>query len=223
VITAVPRPERERPDIRAAIAAAFGDRAGLAETYADYLCTAGIERGLLGPHEADRVWERHILNCTALSTLIPPAARVVDLGSGAGLPGIPLAISRPDIEMVLLEPLQRRVQFLADCCELLSLPNLSVHRGRAAAGLPKPADVVVARAVASLEKLLGLSAHLLVDNGTLLALKGATAADEVEQMRENGAGEMELLSVPAPGRAAVVVRVTVRRPATRASGSKGRR
>jgi 16S rRNA (guanine527-N7)-methyltransferase len=209
VITAAPQRERDRREIRSAIHDSFGDRAPLADAYAEFLSTAGIERGLIGPHEAGRIWERHLLNSVAIAPLIPLGARVVDLGSGAGLPGIPLAIARPDLAVVLLEPMQRRVSFLNDCLATLELPGVVVHHGRAEAGIPTPADVVVVRAVASLEKLLRLSVPLLIDNGTLLALKGAAAADELKALRGDMAAGAELLTLPAPGQPATVVRVAV--------------
>jgi 16S rRNA (guanine527-N7)-methyltransferase len=207
VSTAVPTAERDLTEVRAMITEVFGDRTRLAELYADLLCTAGIERGMLGPREADRVWQRHVLNSAALARLIPANLRVVDLGSGAGLPGIPIAIARPDLSVVLLEPMQRRVSFLNDCLGRLALPNVCVHRGRAETGLPGgPADVVVVRAVGSLDKLLRLSFPLLVPGGVMLALKGSSAAGEVEQVNRDGAPRAELLSVPAAGQAATVVR-----------------
>jgi 16S rRNA (guanine527-N7)-methyltransferase len=216
-----PADERDREEIRAAIDASFDDRRDCAAKYAELLRTAGIERGMIGPREADRVWERHLLNSAALAPLIPPGTRVVDLGSGAGLPGIPLAIARPDLTVVLLEPMQRRVRFLADCLEALGLPNASIHHGRGEAGLSPPADVVVARAVASLVELVRLSYRLLVDNGTLLALKGRDAASELEQARATMRIEAEMLRVPAPGEPATVIRVT--RPSRLPPPSTGRR
>lgn len=203
--------ERDQEAIRAAIDEAFGPSVQVAATYAELLCTAGIERGLLGPREAERIWERHLLNSAALAPLIPAGARVVDLGSGAGLPGIPLAIARPDLTVVLLEPMQRRVTFLRECLAALPLPRVSVHQGRAETGIADRADVVVARAVARLPELVRLSFELLVDNGTLLALKGRSAAGELDQMRRTMGVAAELLSLAAPGQAATVVRVT--RPA----------
>jgi 16S rRNA (guanine527-N7)-methyltransferase len=199
--------ERDRADISTAIGELFGARAGLAAAYADLLCTDGIERGLLGPREAERIWERHLLNSAILASVIPPGVRVIDLGSGAGLPGIPLAIARPDLEVVLLEPMLRRVVFLQDCLAALGLPGVAIHHGRAEAGVSPRADVVVTRAVASLEKLMRLSAGLLVDNGSLLALKGQGAAGELEQVRQTIAVDAELLTLAAPGRAATVIHV----------------
>jgi 16S rRNA (guanine527-N7)-methyltransferase len=200
--------ERDRPDIEAAIALRFGANTRQAETYADLLCTVGIERGVVGPREADRIWERHVLNSAALAPLVPSDARVIDLGSGAGLPGIPLAIARPDLDLVLLEPLLRRVRFLEDCLTRLSLARVRIHRGRAEEGIGVRADVVVVRAVAALDAIVRMSSRLLVPGGMLLALKGEGVASEVDEAMRGTSLSAELLSVPAPGRAATVVRIT---------------
>ena len=160
----------------------FGDRVALARRFARHLVTSGVERGLLGPHEAPRVWERHIMNCAVVAELVPDGARVVDLGSGAGLPGIPLVLARPDISMVLVEPLARRVDWLREVVEDLGLPA-QIERGRAEEPVVRArwegADVVTARAVAPLGRLAGWALPLLRGGGSLLALKGASAADEV--------------------------------------------
>jgi 16S rRNA (guanine527-N7)-methyltransferase len=200
--------ERGRLDIEAAIAERFGANTGLAETYAELLCTIGIDHGMIGPREADRIWERHLLNCAALAPLVPANARVIDLGSGAGLPGIPLAIARPDLEIVLLEPLLRRVRFLEDCLAQLPLPRVDIHRGRGEDGVTTRADVVVVRAVGALDAIVRMSSPLLVEAGVVLALKGEGAAVEVEQVTRGTAVQAELISVPSPGRAATVVRIT---------------
>jgi 16S rRNA (guanine527-N7)-methyltransferase len=202
-------PEVDSPEIRAAIEAMFADRAPVAASYAEFLTTAGIERGMLGPREAERVWERHLLNSAAIAPLLPHAATVVDLGSGAGLPGIPLAIARPDLRIVLLEPLQRRVRFLTDCLVRLALPGVVIHHGRAEQGIAAPADVVVARAVASFDKLLRLSRPLLHTRGMLLAIKGENAAREVHDRAADMPqhAKPEILTMPAPGRPVTVIRV----------------
>jgi 16S rRNA (guanine527-N7)-methyltransferase len=215
-----PTLERERPEIASAIEQTFGAREPQAAHYASLLVTDGIDRGLLGPREAGRIWERHLLNSAALASLIPPGARVVDLGSGAGLPGIPLALARPDLRIVLLEPMQRRVQFLVECLDVLDLAGVTVHRGRAEAGLGELADVVVARAVARLDRLMRLSFELLIDNGTLLALKGRDAVGELEALAPQQAAAVEVLSVPAPGQPATVVRAI--RPARQGRARGGR-
>jgi 16S rRNA (guanine527-N7)-methyltransferase len=220
VSTTTSSAERDRAEISSAIRSVFGERSTLAARYVDLLTTDGIERGLLGPREADRIWERHILNCAALASLIPVGARVVDLGSGAGLPGIPLAIARPDLTVVLLEPMRRRVDFLRDCLSVLALPGVTVQHGRAEEGIAELADIVVARAVASLDKLMRLSFELLVDNGALLALKGQAAAGECDQARRATGIEAELLTLPAAGRPATVIRVS--RPARPRTTSRSR-
>lgn len=156
----------------------FGARAGQAARYADLLVTVGIERGVIGPREVDRVWSRHLFNSVAIAPLIGEGASVVDLGSGAGLPGIPVALARPDLDVTLLEPMARRVRFLEECLEELELANASVRRGRAQDGIPRPVDVVVARAVAPLPALTDLAFGLCRPEGSLLALKGAKAQEE---------------------------------------------
>jgi 16S rRNA (guanine527-N7)-methyltransferase len=158
-------------------AAVFGPNLPRAVAYAELLATVAIERGLLGPREAGRLWTRHLLNATALVDLIPTGATVFDLGSGAGLPGIPLALARPDLCMTLVEPMARRADFLHECAEILGL-DVAVVRARAedASGAP---DIVTARALAPLTKLLTMTEPLLGHGGTLLALKGRAAHTEV--------------------------------------------
>lgn len=162
----------------------FGDRLPLALQFADHLVTSGVERGLIGPREAPRVWDRHILNCAVVAELVPAGARLVDVGSGAGLPGIPLALARPDLGIVLIEPLSRRVEWLNEVIEALGL-EIEVERGRAeeTAVLRRweGADVVTARAVAPLHRLAGWCLPLLRPGGVMLAIKGASAAAEVER------------------------------------------
>lgn len=169
------------PEPPPAAAAVFGERLDLARRYAGHLAGSGVERGLLGPREAARVWDRHILNCAVVADLLPDGARVVDVGSGAGLPGIPLALARPDLSVVLVEPLARRVDWLCQVVEDLGLA-VQVTRGRAEESGVRArwegADVVTARAVAPLARLAGWALPLLRPGGTLLALKGATAAEE---------------------------------------------
>ena len=159
----------------------FGDRLELAIRYANWLAGAGVERGLLGPRETDRLWERHLLNCAAVAALIPPGSQVVDIGSGAGLPGIALAIARPDLRITLAEPMLRRATFLEAVIADLGLSAVEVRRARAQE-LAKPrlrADVVTARAVAPIDRLAAISAPLLRSKGQLLAVKGAGLAAEV--------------------------------------------
>jgi 16S rRNA (guanine527-N7)-methyltransferase len=205
--------DRDTAEVDPAVRSIFGEHTARAEAYAELLITVGITRGVIGPREAGRIWERHLLNSAVLGTLIAPQSRVVDLGSGAGLPGLPIAIARPDVAMTLLEPMQRRVAFLNECVQELELGNVSVVQGRAESPLPKrsplarQADYVVVRAVASLDRLIKVGFELLADNGSLLALKGSTAAGELEEVRRVMTVDAELLTVPAPGRDATVVRV----------------
>lgn len=151
------------------------------EKYAEWLATAGIERGLLGPREQERIWDRHIANCAVIEELIPENALVYDIGSGAGLPGLPIALVRPDLNVVLIEPLLRRANFLSEVVTDLALSDrVRVIRDRAeSAKLPK-ADVVTARAVAPLAKLLTWTLPLVQAGGSVLAMKGASAQEEIE-------------------------------------------
>jgi 16S rRNA (guanine527-N7)-methyltransferase len=163
----------------------FGTALPVAERYAALLADAGVERGLIGPREVDRLWERHLLNCAVIGEAVSEQATVVDVGSGAGLPGVVLAIARPDLSITLLEPLLRRTTFLTECVEHLKLENVTVRRARAedVAG-EYSADVVTARAVAPLERLAGWALPLLRPGGELLALKGERAAAELAEAAE---------------------------------------
>ena len=143
--------------------------------YAEFLTTAGIERGLIGPREGERIWERHIFNCLPITQLLPQGASLFDIGSGAGLPGIVIALARPDLKVTLIEPLQRRVDFLE---EATAGTGITVIRGQAQS-VKKSADYVTARAVAPLEKLKKISWHLIKPGGSLLAMKGENAAAEM--------------------------------------------
>lgn len=174
----------------------FGDRLPLARRYAEHLVTSGVERGLIGPREAPRIWERHVLNCAVVAELVPDGARLVDVGSGAGLPGIPLALARPDLQIALVEPLARRVEWLN---EIVADLGLSVHvdRGRVEDSAVRRrwegADVVSARAVAPLARLAGWALPLLRTGGRLLAVKGVTASTEIARdapaVRKLGGGD----------------------------------
>ena len=168
------------------VAALFGPRLDLAQRYAEVLAGAGVERGLLGPREVDRLWDRHLLNSAAVSELLDPGERIVDIGSGAGLPGLPLAIARPDLEIVLLEPLLRRSDFLREVVAELGLP-VDVVRGRAEEPWVREQigekDAAVSRAVAALDKLTKWSMPLLRTGGRMVAIKGEQAPDEVRQHR----------------------------------------
>jgi len=193
--------EQDEPDLLASAQRIFGDRFELAERYHRSLSTDGVERGLIGPREVSRLWERHILNCAVLGELIQEDEAVVDVGSGAGLPGIPLAIARPDLKITLVEPLLRRTVYLAEFVETNNLDNVLVVRGRAeqpsvlqeAGG----ADVVTSRAVAPLAKLAKWSLPLIHEGGRMLALKGTSAQEEIDRDRDElarlGAGNLEVL------------------------------
>lgn len=153
----------------------------LISKYVDILRDRGISWGLIGPRESDRLWERHILNSVAMAGLIPEGSSVVDVGSGAGLPGLPLAIRRPDLQVTLLEPLLRRSTFLTETVAELGLQDrVTVTRARAE-DHDSRYDVVTARAVAPLPRLLTWCLPLLRPAGELLALKGSSAADEIDQ------------------------------------------
>ena len=162
----------------------FGDRLPLARRYAEHLATTGVEWGLIGPREVPRMWERHILNCAVVADLVPAEARVLDIGSGAGLPGIPLALVRPDLRVVLVEPLARRVEWLQKVLADLALP-IEVERGRAEdSGVRRRwegADVATSRAVAPLHRLAAWCLPLVRPGGMMLAVKGASAPVEVER------------------------------------------
>ena len=158
----------------------FGNRLDLAERYAALLADQGIVRGLIGPREAPRIWDRHILNCAVVASRLPQGATVADIGTGAGLPGIVWAVARPDIHVTLIEPMLRRTRFLEDAERELGLGNVTVVRGRAENLTGSvTVDVVTARAVAPLARLAGLAAPLLRPGGMLLAFKGQSAADEL--------------------------------------------
>lgn len=165
----------------------FGEGVDLATRYVELLRGHGTARGLIGPREIDRLWDRHVLNSVALRELIPDGARVVDVGSGAGLPGVPLAIARPDLDIVLLEPMARRVAWLDEVARELELP-VAIVRGRAEEQSVRDrlghVDVVVARALAPLGRLSGWCLPLARPGGAVLAMKGASAADEVARDRE---------------------------------------
>ncbi|MFE9251923.1 16S rRNA (guanine(527)-N(7))-methyltransferase RsmG [Streptomyces sp. NPDC007088] len=160
----------------------FGERFADAVRYAELLADAGVRRGLIGPREVPRLWERHLLNCAVLSEVVPEGVTVCDVGSGAGLPGIPLALVRTDLRITLLEPLLRRTTFLTEVVELLGLDHVTVVRGRAeeVLGTLPPVHVVTARAVAPLDRLAAWGVPLLRPYGEMLALKGDTAEEEVK-------------------------------------------
>ena len=163
----------------------FGDRIDLARAYVASLATDGVVRGLIGPREPARLWTRHVVNSAVIAELIEQGVRVVDIGSGAGLPGIPLAIARPDLRITLVEPLERRVRYLSEMIEALDLRLCRVVRGRAEDVISEcgDADVVTSRAVAPLHRLAGWSAPLTRVGGIVLAMKGQSAAEELNRDR----------------------------------------
>ena len=164
----------------------FAHGAADLDRYADWLCGVGVERGLLGPRERARIWERHILNCAVVGSAISADSVVVDVGSGAGLPGIVLALVRPDLSVHLVEPMARRTEFLDEVVADLDLGRrVTVHRARAEelAGTIK-ADVVTARAVVGLDRLVPLCVPLMKKGGAILAIKGARAATEIDSARK---------------------------------------
>lgn len=160
------------------------DRMPLAQRYAGLLASAGVERGLIGPRETPRLWSRHLLNSAVLAEAVPAGASVADVGSGAGLPGVPLAIARPDVSVTLIEPLLRRATFLDEVVADLGLSNVSVIRARgedlhASDDLEPGFDVVTSRAVAALSQLLDWCMPLVAPGGAMVALKGSSVGDEL--------------------------------------------
>jgi 16S rRNA (guanine527-N7)-methyltransferase len=166
-----------------AAAAVFGPALDEACAFAGMLATRGVEWGLIGPHEVTRLWDRHLLNCAVVADLIGSQYRtLVDIGSGAGLPGIVLAMVRPELTVILLEPMERRCRFLSGCVAELGLANASVLRGRAE-NATLGADVATARAVAPLDRLAELAARVVRPGGLVLAIKGQTADAELGKAR----------------------------------------
>jgi len=177
-----PHVSRETPSTPDVARRAFPSaRLPLAERYAELLATDGVVRGLIGPREAPRLWDRHLVNCSLLGELIPTDSTVCDIGAGAGLPGVVLAIARPDLAVTLVEPLLRRTTFLEEVAATLELGNVEVVRGRAdALHGDRTFDVVTSRAVAPLERLLGWSMPLVAPEGALVAMKGSSIDEEIE-------------------------------------------
>jgi 16S rRNA (guanine527-N7)-methyltransferase len=167
------------------VATVFGESAQLAERYAELLATDGVTRGLIGPRETERIWDRHLLNCGVVAELIPEHGELVDIGSGAGLPGVVLAMLRPSLRVVLLEPLLRRSVFLEECVAALGLANATVVRARAEEKAAEriKADIATARAVAPLDRLAGWARGVLRPGGELLAIKGESAEAELTAAR----------------------------------------
>lgn len=194
-----PAPCGQVPAAPPAASAALGGALPVLQAYAAWLAGPGVERGLIGPRERPRLWERHLLNCAGLAELLPPGADVVDLGSGAGLPGIVLAALRPDCRVTLVEPLLRRAAFLQEVVTDLGFERVEVRRARAEqlAGRVQ-ADAVVARAVAPLERLAGWALPLVRPGGRLLALKGSSVEQELAaaaQMLRHAGARARIVSV----------------------------
>jgi 16S rRNA (guanine527-N7)-methyltransferase len=217
-----------------AASAVFGANLDRARRYAQILAGAGVERGLIGPREADRLWDRHLLNSAAMAELLEPDEQIADIGSGAGLPGIPLALARPDLRVTLIEPLLRRSDFLSEVVDDLEV-DVTVVRGRAEEQAVRQQvgemDAVVSRAVASLDRLTKWSVPLLRLGGRMLAMKGERAGDELKEhrrvMESLGAVDarvvmcgMDYLNPPAT---VVIARRRESRPAHRRTVGTGRR
>ena len=205
----------------------FGDRLPLAQRYVSWLLGSGVERGLVGPREADRVWQRHILNCVGVASLIGSGVDVVDIGSGAGLPGLVLAIARPDLRIVLVESMLRRTSYLDEVVADLGLSSVEVRRGRAEE-LRLEADVVTARAVAPLDRLAGWAGRLLRPDGIVLALKGSGVTEEIAAAwrhlrRAQLASEVELLAVVASDTTSSQLGISAREVGVWQDGQQGPR
>ena len=177
----VPLSECAGPEAEPAGAAlAFGERLELARSFTADLARHGERLGLIGPLEADRLWSRHIINCAVVAPFLQRDGRVADVGSGAGLPGLVLAIARPDVHLTLIEPMERRTDWLRDEAERLGLTNVAVQRARAEDAVDiGPFDQVTARAVSALSRLVPITAPLLRPGGELILLKGARVAEEI--------------------------------------------
>jgi 16S rRNA (guanine527-N7)-methyltransferase len=207
----------------------------LAEQFVGILADSGVSHGLIGPREIPRLWERHVLNCAVIHPAIAPGQMVIDVGSGAGLPGLALAIARPDLDLHLIEPMLRRTNWLSMAVDELGLTNVTVHRGRAEefTGILQ-APVVTARAVARLSELATWCLPLLLPGGSLLAIKGLSVAEEVESdravLRRLGAIDevIETFGIGIVDQETTVLRVvmgdrTFQRDRTRKNKSKAKR
>lgn len=175
---------RETPTRPPQTDALAGSRVELLQSYADQLSEQGVRRGLIGPRELPRLWERHLLNCAVVAQVAAPGASVCDVGSGAGLPGLVWAIIRPDLQVTLLEPLLRRTAFLGEVVEALGLRNVEVLRGRAEEQGPSGYEVVTSRAVAPLDRLARWCLPLTAVGGRMVAMKGGSVAAELSGARE---------------------------------------
>jgi len=181
------------------------DRLDLVEQYGELLATDGVVRGLIGPREVPRIWDRHVVNCALLAAALPRDASVADIGSGAGLPGLVIALARPDLRVTLVEPLLRRTTFLDEVVGTLALDNVVVRRDRADALHGSDTfDVVTARAVAPLERLLGWCMPLVAPTGSLVAMKGESAEKEISEARAVlqklgcASPTIEVITAPSP-------------------------
>jgi 16S rRNA (guanine527-N7)-methyltransferase len=220
----------EVPEPPPAAAAIFGGNLDRAQRYAELLAGAGIERGLIGPSELDRLWDRHLLNCAVVAELLDDGERLADVGSGAGLPGIPLALARPQLRVTLVEPLLRRADFLREAVAELALP-VEVVRGRAEDRTVRNElgefDAVTSRAVAALDKLSNWSLPLLRDGGRMLAMKGERAEEEVSVHRRAlsslGAVEVKVVKCGVDYLNPPVAVVVVRRGARGTAADRSRR
>jgi 16S rRNA (guanine527-N7)-methyltransferase len=183
------------PTVEGLVGRYFPERGEEIRAYAQFLATAGIERGLIGPREGERIWDRHIFNCLHVTQLLPQGASLFDIGSGAGLPGIVIALARPDLKITLIEPLERRVEFLKEATAGM---EIEVIRGRAQ-DVKKSADFVTARAVAPLERLKKMSWHMVKTGGALLAMKGESAATEIAEAQLKGVKTIELHEIELEG------------------------
>ena len=164
--------------------AIFGPQIQKARAFAQKLANDSDDLGLLGPRELDKLWSRHILNSAVVAETVKAGDLVADVGSGAGLPGIPMAIALPEARFVLIEPMERRSTWMLEVIQELGLNNIEVRRARAEEVLDLKFDIVTARAVAALDKLLRLTVPLLKPGGSLIALKGSKAAEEIEAARK---------------------------------------
>ncbi|MGV0109259.1 MULTISPECIES: 16S rRNA (guanine(527)-N(7))-methyltransferase RsmG [unclassified Arthrobacter] len=194
---AIPEPSRHE---LAAAESIFGGRIETARAFVAHLASSGIERGLLGPREVPRLWGRHVLNCAVVADLMAVDTTVVDVGSGAGLPGLAIAIARPDLELHLVEPLERRVIWLNEVVRDLGLDNVTVHRARAEQLVGDVAgDYVTARAVSALTTLAGWTIPLARPGAEVLAIKGRGASEEIEKakkvIRTLGGGTPEIIVI----------------------------
>jgi len=219
---------RETPPPPPGAAAVFGSALPGLRRYADLLADAGVVRGLIGPREVPRLWDRHLVNCAQVAPAFATDSRVCDVGSGAGLPGIVLALVRPDLEVTLLEPLLRRATFLHEVVADLALDRVRVVRGRAEEHAGAGYDSVTARAVAPLDRLVRVALPLCRPGGTLVAMKGAGAADELAAaqpaLRKAGARSARVRELAfSPQWSGVLAVEVVAGETVRAGGTKPRR